>query len=330
MFGGKRVGVVIPAYRVEEEIAGVLRAMPAEIDHIYVVDDASPDGAAALVEKLALARVRLIRHERNQGVGGATVTGMKAALADSCDIIVKCDGDGQMDPLDIPGLVEPLLLGHADHAKGSRFHHFRQLKVMPAARLIGNAGLTFLAKLASGYWNVLDFVNGFFATRADVLASLPLEHLAPRYFFETDLLIRLNIAGARVCDVPMPAHYGEEKSSLSVTRALFGFPPRLFTGFCRRIFWRYIFYDVSPVAIFGAAGLLLSLFGLVFGVWEWIAHASHGLPTPLGTIMVAAVPFILGFQLLLQAIVLDIQNTPSADTPPRHAVASRGSGASAP
>lgn len=316
MNGDPRIAVVIPAFRVASEIGAVLNAMPSEVDRIFVVDDASPDGLAAAVEGLANPRVTLLRHEKNQGVGGATVTGMRAALEAGCDIVVKCDGDGQMDPRAIPRLIEPILSGYADHAKGSRFHHFRELGAMPKWRFVGNVGLTFLTKLASGYWNVLDPVNGFLATRAEVLRRIPLHRLSRRYFFETDLLIRLNIVGARVADVPLAARYGEERSSLSTFRALFSFPPKLLAGLARRIFWRYLFYDVSPVAIFAGLGGLLTGFGVLFGGYQWVRHAAAGVATPVGTIMLAALPVLLGFELLLQAVVLDIQNTPRPGAAP--------------
>jgi dolichol-phosphate mannosyltransferase len=151
------------------------------------------------VQSLAHPRVRLLRHEKNQGVGGATITGMREALGAGCNIIVKCNGDGQMDPADIPRLLAPLLNGSADHAKGCRFHHFRALKLMPNWRFIGNVGLTFLTKLASGYWNVLDPVNGFTATRAEVLSRIDLSKISRRYFFETDLLTRSRV---RCCFFP--------------------------------------------------------------------------------------------------------------------------------
>jgi glycosyltransferase involved in cell wall biosynthesis len=318
MIDGKKIAVSIPAYKVAGQIEEVIRRMPACIDRIYVVDDASPDGLAARVQAFADPRTTLLRHERNQGVGGATITGMRAALEDGHDFIVKCDGDGQMDPADIPLLLQPLLNGNADHAKGSRFHHIRALHAMPMWRFIGNVGLTFLTKLASGYWNVLDPVNGFLATRADMLRIIPLDKVARRYFFETDLLIRLNIAEARVEDVPLPAHYGNEPSALSVPRALFSFPPRLLAGLVRRIFWRYLFYDVSPIAIFAGLAAISLGFGVTFGSYQWIRHALAGIPTPIGTVILAALPCIVGSELLLQAIVLDIQNTPRpGGRPPR-------------
>lgn len=316
MIEGKKIAVAIPAFNVAGQIESVLARIPGCVDRVYVVDDASPDGLAEVVRKFADPRVQVLRHAKNKGVGGATVRGMQEALRDGHDIVIKCDGDGQMDPTDIPSLLQPLLNGSADHAKGSRFHHLRTLRRMPKWRFVGNIGLTFLTKLASGYWNVLDPVNGFLATRAEVLRSIQLSKISPRYFFETDLLIRLNIAEARVADVPLPARYGDERSALSVTRALFSFPPRLLAGLARRIFWRYLFYDVSPIAIFAALGTLFLGFGVVFGSYEWAEHALSGVPTPVGTVILAALPTILGFELFLQAIVLDIHNTPRPGGPP--------------
>ena len=314
MIQGRKIAVVVPAYRVENEIGAVIDAMPPDIDRIFVVDDASPDAVGERVRALDDPRVVLLRRESNGGVGAATVDGYRAAIASGHDVIVKCDGDGQMDPRDIPALVSPILDGSADHAKGSRFHHFRELATVPKWRLAGNIGLTFLTKLASGYWNVLDPVNGFLATRRETLEALPLERISPRYFFETDLLIRLNVIEARVRDVPLPARYGDQPSSLSIPRTMFSFPARLLAGLVRRIFWRYLFYDVSPVAVLGVFGFLLTGFGIAFGAYQWIRHALQDVPTPLGTIMLAALPVIVGFQFLLQAIVLDIANTPRART----------------
>jgi|SRR5688572_20573887 len=310
MIDGKTIAVVIPAFRVEREIEEVLGKVPPEVDTIIVVDDASPDGLVERVSAHPDRRIRLVRHSRNQGVGAATVSGILTALETKHDIIVKCDGDGQMDPRDVPDLVDPIVADVADYAKGSRFHHSRELGTMPRLRFIGNIGLTFLTKVASGYWHILDPVNGFFALRATTAVRLPLGNLSKRFFFESDLLIHLNIHEARVIDVPLPARYGTETTNLSIASACLNFPPRLIWGLFRRLFWRYLFYDVSPVAIFALLGLFLVAFGLIFGTYEWITHAIRGVETPAGTVMTAVLPLIFGFQLLLQAVVLDIQASP--------------------
>jgi dolichol-phosphate mannosyltransferase len=312
MIDGRTVAVVIPAYRVERAIAGVVREMPDFVDRIIVVDDASPDATSEVVGALREPRLQLVRHSRNQGVGGAMATGFGAALEARSDLVVKCDGDGQMDPRDIEALLRPILAGRAEYSKGCRFHHFRDLSAMPRARLGGNIALTFLTKVASGYWHVLDPQNGFVAIRGDVLRRLPLGRLARGYFFENDMLIRLNALEARVEDVPLPSRYGDETSSLRPGRALVEFPFRLVGGFFRRLFWRYLFHDVSPVAIFFLSGAFLFLFGAIFGAYHWIRNAPRNIPTPTGTVMMAAMPIILGFQLILQALVLDVQNSPRA------------------
>ncbi|HZI67606.1 MAG TPA: glycosyltransferase family 2 protein [Thermoanaerobaculia bacterium] len=315
MIGGKRVAVVVPAYGVERHIRPLLERMPGFVDWVFVVDDGSLDGTAQAVSGSADPRVVLLQHASNQGVGAAMTTGFRAALGRGADLVVKCDGDGQMDPADIAALLQPLLGERADYAKASRFHHLRELSAMPRVRLGGNIGLTFLTKLASGYWHVLDPQNGFLAIRSDFLSRLPLDRLARGYFFENDMLIRLNCLEARVADVPLPSRYGDESSSLRPGRALVEFPLRLVAGFVRRIFWRYLFYDVSPVAVFALAGSMLFLFGTIFGTYHWIVNSQHNRATPTGTVILAAIPVILGFQLLLQAIVLDVENSPRADRP---------------
>lgn len=313
MIENRRVAVVVPAYKVEKQIGSVLSRMPDFVDRIIVVEDASPDGTADAAVAAGDPRVRLVHHSVNRGVGAAMQTGFLEALADGADLVVKCDGDGQMDPQDIGRLLRPLLEGRAEYAKGSRFHHFRELSAMPRVRLGGNIALTFLTKLASGYWHVLDPQNGFVAIRTETLRRLPLDRLARGYFFENDMLIRLNALEARVADVPLPSRYGDETTSLSAGRALFEFPFRLLTGFIRRLFWRYVFYDVSPVALFAIAGAVLFLFGSTFGIYNWVTNALANRLTPTGTVIVAALPVILGFQLLLQALVLDVQNSPRPD-----------------
>jgi dolichol-phosphate mannosyltransferase len=314
MIEGQTVAVILPAYRAEAQISSVLGRIPAFVDRVFVVDDASPDSTGAAAESVRDPRIRVLRHEENQGVGGAMATGFRAALEEGADIVVKCDADGQMNPQDIGALIRPLLDGAAEYSKGCRFHHPSELKTMPTVRRAGNLGLTFLMKLASGYWHILDPQNGFVAIRREVLSRIRIDRLARDYFFENDLLIRLNALEARVADVPLPSRYGDEPSSLKPGRVLLGFPIRLLGGFLRRLFWRYVFYDVSPVSVLVLFGSVLFLFGAIFGAYHWIWGVIHNQPTQTGTVIVAAVPFILGFQLLLQALVLDIQNSPRAET----------------
>lgn len=314
--GGVRVGVIIPAYRVADHIERVIRGIPPWVQAIIVVEDKSPDDTAERVVRLADPRVTLVRHTQNQGVGGAVATGFAEALRARLDIVVKMDGDDQMDPAQMHRIIGPLMAGEADMTKGNRYSSLGSIKAMPLIRIVGNAGLTFLVKLASGYWNLFDPANGYLALRASALERLSLEQLPRRYFFESGLLIELGIQRAVVKDVTIPARYGDERSSLSVTRTLLGFPPRLMWGFLRRIFWRYFVHDFTVVSIFLALGLPMLLFGAAFGIGLWSTYHDTNEYTPPGLVMLAAMPIILGVQLLLQAIVLDIQNVPRTPLSP--------------
>lgn len=309
---GLRLAVVVPAYRVEDRIEEVIRTLPPSVGTIVVVDDGSPDRTAERVERLGDPRVRLIRHERNGGVGAAMVSGFREALRSGAHIVVKMDGDGQMDPDMIPRLVGPLVRHEADFTKGNRYRNARSLDGMPLVRRLGNAGLTFLVKLASGHWRMFDPTNGFVAARADLLRRLDLDRLPRGYFFECGLLIELGLLRAKVDDVPIPARYRGERSSLSVGSALVGFPARLLRGCARRVLRQYFLYDFNAASLFLAAGLPSMTFGIGFGVFEWIRSARTGVTASTGTVMLAALPVILGFQLLLQALVLDVAQAPAA------------------
>jgi len=310
--GGRpaRVAVVIPAFRVARHIEDVIRGIPELVSDILIVDDASPDETAQIVTSLADPRVHLLRHERNGGVGAAMITGYKRALELGADIVVKIDGDDQMDPRYLLPLIEPILAGEADYTKGSRFFYTRQLRQMPLLRRIGNLGLSFLTKASSGYWDVFDPTNGYTAVHRSVLEVLDWSSLDPRWFFETSLLIELNLARAVVRDVQIPAKYGGERSSLSEASALFRFPRKLLAAFFRRLWLQYFVREFSPVSLFLVSGLFLSTFGTLWGGAYWVRSARTGHEASTGTVMIAVVPLILGVQLLLQAVSLDIQNTP--------------------
>ncbi len=308
---GARVGVVIPAYRVEGQIETVLAGIPDWVSSIVVVEDASPDATAERVSGVADARIELIRHDRNRGVGGAVCTGFQKALELGMDVVVKMDGDDQMDPAYLPRLVEPLIQGQADFTKGNRYSSTPSLRQMPAVRVLGNAGLTFLVKLSSGYWNVFDPANGFIAIRAEVLRHLAIERLPRRYFFESGLLIELGKARATIKDVPIEARYGDESSSLSVLHTLITFPPRLLWGLLRRLFWRYFVHDFAALSVFVLLGVPLLLWGVIYGAVVWWAVLNGGRDATAGQVMLCAMPILLGVQFLLQAVVLDIQSVPS-------------------
>ena len=306
------VAVVIPAYRVEDHIAEVIAQLPHLVRTIIAVDDGSPDGTGQLLDQLARKDRRLvvIHHETNRGVGGATKSGYIEALRRSADVVVKLDGDGQMDPEYIESLVDQILTGEAEYVKGNRFQDWSYLQTMPLARKVGNLGLSFLIKLASGYWNVFDPTNGFTAVAAKTLGQLNFSHLEDRYLFESSMLVELYHHLARIRQVPMPAVYRGETSSLSIWRSLVEFPLYLGPALIRRFIHRYIWQDFTAVSVFVIIGLLSMLFGATFGAYHWIKSIETMQAATAGRVMLSAVPIILGFQLLLQAIVLDIENVP--------------------
>ncbi|MFN3492696.1 MAG: glycosyltransferase family 2 protein, partial [Anaerolineales bacterium] len=311
-FESYKIVIIIPAYRVERDIKNVLAGIPDYIQHIIVVDDASPDSTADMITALSNSdsRLILIRHSHNQGVGGAMISGFKKALELDAQIAVKIDGDGQMDASYIPALITPLIQGKADYAKGNRFRDFASLQKMPLIRRVGNLGLSFLTKAATGYWNIFDPTNGFFAIRAEILKQLPLEKIDKRYFFETSMLANLYLLNAFVLDVPIPARYGNEKSHLSIYRTLFEFPYKLLITFLRRVLLKYYIYDFSMLSLYLITAAPLLLFGLIFGSIKWIQYIQLGVPAPTGTVMLPTLCVILGIQIMLSAIEIDMKSTP--------------------
>jgi len=306
-----KIAVVVPCYRARGKVLDVLARIGPECAAVYVVDDACPEGSGAHVrEHCRDARVQVLVHAENQGVGGATLTGYRAAIADGADVLVKLDADGQMDPALIPALVAPILVGEADYAKGNRFFDLEGLGAMPAVRLFGNSALSFLNKLSSGYWDVFDPTNGFTALHAAVARALPFAKLAQRYFFESDLLFRLGTLRAVVVDVPMPARYGDERSGLIVRTALFEFAWKHLVNTAKRVFYGYYLRDFNFASLELVLGTLLVAGGAGFGVAQWRAHAGSGVASAPGTVMLAALPVLLGVQLVLGFLNHDMHNAP--------------------
>lgn len=305
------IAVVIPAYRAEQQILKVLSGIPVYVSFIVVVDDCSPDNTAQVVRDIADQRVHLVSHQSNQGVGGAVLTGYDVACNLGADIIVKMDSDDQMDPAHIIPLIAPILNHRADYVKGNRFLHINELQKMPLKRRVGNGGLSFLTKVASGYWNIFDPSNGYTAIHSSVISLLETKKIHRRYFFETNMLIELGIIRAVIRDVYIPARYQNETSSLSEWKTLREFPPLLLAGFIRRSILQYFIRDFGVVSMLFLIGVLLSLFGSCFGAYQWYLSSQFDSPASTGTVMLAVLPLIIGFQLLTQALIVDIQNIPS-------------------
>ena len=304
------VSVIIPAYKVETKINQVVKKIPDFVRSIIVVNDASPDSTTKILAEISDPRLIVIHHEKNQGVGGAMVTGYNKALEIGAEIFVKMDGDDQMDSSKIPDLIHPIVIGDSDFTKGNRFLHQTQLKSMPFIRRIGNWGLTFLVKAASGYWHIFDPSNGFTAIHADVWRYINQNKIAKDYFFESSLLTELRFLEAVVQDVYIPARYQDEESSLSIMKVLVTFPFRLLKSTFRRFIYQYYLYNFSFGSLAFVIGMNFVLFGFIWGLIYWIKSIESGIAATTGTVLIAVLPIILGVQLLLQVISQDIADIP--------------------
>ena len=306
-----KIAVVIPCYRVKDHILDVIDGIGPEVSKIYVVDDACPDGSGKFVQKNSKdKRLSFIFHEENQGVGGAVISGYKAAYADGSDVVVKIDGDGQMDPSLISAIAKPVVEGSADYSKGDRFDSLENLFGMPKVRIFGNAVLSLWAKFSTGYWSMTDPTNGFTAIHRRALEAMNLDKIRKSYFFESDILFRLNIANCVVADVPMAAVYGSEKSNMSILKVMFEFPWRHTVNLWKRIFYRYYLREWNVGSFELPLGVFLVVFGAWFGLSSFLNASAAGVATTAGQVTGSAVALILGVQLLLSFLSYDVQSEP--------------------
>jgi dolichol-phosphate mannosyltransferase len=306
------IAVIIPCYNVSKHIEEVVSNIPSDVTWIIAVNDRSKDDTEKVLNDLKEKNSRLIviNHELNQGVGGAMLTGFKKSLELNCTISIKMDGDNQMDSSYIHQLIKPIIQNKADYTKGNRFRDFKALKKMPVIRRIGNLGLSFCIKAASGYWNIFDPNNGFVAINNETLKTINIDKIHKRYFFESSMLIELYHADAVIQEIPMKARYGDEVSNLSLTRALFGFPPKLLKAFIRRIILRYFLFDFNIASVYILFGVPFFLLGFIYGIVNFVKYASANTVAPTGTVVIPTLLIILGFQLLLSALNYDITNYP--------------------
>ena len=306
------IAVVIPCYRVRHHILGVLRDIGPEVTRIYVVDDKCPEESGQhVLAHCQDNRVKVLFHHENQGVGGAVITGYRQAIADGMAVAVKIDGDGQMDPRLIRAFVQPVLDQWADYTKGNRFYNLEDVRAMPPVRLFGNAVLSFMTKISTGYWSIFDPTNGYTAISLLVAERLPLDKIGRRYFFESDMLFRLGTIRAAVLDIPMTAVYQDETSNLRISRIL----PQFLVGHMRnlgkRLLYSYFIRDFSIASLQLVSGILFVAFGTIFGLHAWIANASEGVYASTGTVMLAALPVMLGTQFLLSFLAYDMASAPT-------------------
>jgi len=307
----KQIWVVIPAYKLTHGIVKLIESIPPLVSKIIVIDDACPDKSGNLIERFCKdSRVSVHYNQENLGVGGAVKRGYRIALENGAEVVIKLDGDGQMDPNEIPKLVEPLLNHEADYTKGNRFYTLNSLKVMPKKRLIGNSILSVMSKFSTGYWNIFDPNNGFTAISRNALENLDLSQISDSYFFESDMLFRLYCNRAVVKDVPMNSIYGDEKSSLSISRITFEFIFKHIRNSTKRFFYAYILRDASVASLELPLGFLLLIFGVGNSIITWLNSSTTGIPNNPGTVMLSGLAILTGTQFVLAFISYDVSNVP--------------------
>ena len=308
-----KIAVVIPAFKVAKSLQAVIESIGPEVHHIIVVDDACPENSGRIAQSLVPrdSRIEVLFHSENLGVGGAVVTGYRKALSIGADLIVKLDGDGQMDAELIPKLIEPILQGHADYVKGNRFDTLEDLIGMPKLRVLGNAALSLMTKISTGYWTVNDPTNGFTAIHRLTLEKIHLGKLRKTYFFESDMLFRLSISSAKVSDFSMKSRYGDEESNLRIWKVLLEFPVRHAVNLMKRILYRYYLREWSIASFELPIGIASLVFGMSFGLNAAGDASALGRAATAGQVTLSAVAIILGIQLLLSFLAFDIQAEPS-------------------
>jgi glycosyltransferase involved in cell wall biosynthesis len=309
MYEGLRIAVVVPAHNEALLIGTTLRTMPDLVDRIFVIDDASTDDTSAIAEAVADPRVTVIRHEVNTGVGGAILTGHRRVLEEGQDVSVVMAGDAQMDPDYLPSLLDPIAHDGVQFTKANRFYARSSTGDMPRHRVFGNVVLSVMTKFSSGYYHLFDPQNGYTAVHRDALARLDFDAIAIDYSFENSLLIHLNVLRVQARDVPIPAIYGEEVSGMRLRRVIPMLLNTLIKGYWTRIWRRYVFPSFAPFALLFFGGLaLLGLGALATVVLSVLSF--NGVTASPATVMLAVAPVLAGVQLLVQALVLDIQESP--------------------
>ena len=306
-----RVAVVIPCYKVKRQVVDLILNIGPEVDHILLVDDACPEHSGEFAaSEITDPRLHVITHPENQGVGGAVISGIKSALEKDAEIIVKLDGDGQYDPALIPLLIGPIVEGTVDCTKGNRFFNLENLAEMPAGRVFGNAMLSFINKLVSGYWDIMDPTNGLIAIHANIVRQIPMEKLDKRYFFESDLLFRLGTVRAVVCDIPLQAFYRDETSSLSIVDVALSFPRKYLNRMFKRLFYNYFLRDFNIGSVSLVAAIILMTSGSVYGLIKWQASYETGIPATAGMVMISALQILAGLNFLISFFNYDMGSVP--------------------
>ncbi len=311
MIESLKIACVIPCYKETSHILDVLKEIPDLVDFIFVIDDNCPEKTGEKVlEQNKDLRVNVIFLEKNLGVGGATVAGYKEAIKNDADIVVKIDGDGQMDPSNLIKIITPVVSKKCDYAKGNRFFFINDIKSMPKGRIFGNICLTFFSKFSSGFWEISDPTNGYTAIHQTALRSLDLDRISAGYFFESDVLCKLYLIRAKVLDVPISANYGNEESGINIIKIIPLFLHLHTYNFFKRIIAVYFLRDFNFYSLNLFFGIILFAFGIIFGLIHYFMSITLGITASAGTVMMSALPIFTGFISLMQFMSFDIKNSP--------------------
>jgi glycosyltransferase involved in cell wall biosynthesis len=308
MFEGKRVGVVVPAYDEEALIGATLGGIPPLVDRIIVVDDGSADRTSERALALGDPRVEVVSHERRSGVGAATLTGYRRALAEGFDVVVVMNGDNQMDPEDLPALVGPVARGELDYSKANRLSTGQAWQLIPKTRFLGNAVLSMLTKIASGYWHVADSQSGYTVLSRQMLEQLDLDHIYTNYGFPNDMLVHLNVWNARVRDFPSRPIYGVgEQSNMRYRHVVPRIAWLLVRGFFWRLWEKYVKRDFHPLVFFYVMGIIATVVGVLLGLVV-VGYRIAGYSIPIATVVLVALLVISGLQFTLFAMWFDMES----------------------
>jgi dolichol-phosphate mannosyltransferase len=306
-----KIAVIIPCFRVRDHIIDVINKIDSNISKVYCVDDACPDQSGKFIEESCKnSNIRVLYNKKNGGVGSASKLGFSQAINDGMDILIKLDGDGQMNPQHIPLLIKKLLNGQSDLCKGNRFYNQNFFRIMPIKRIIGNAILSFMIKLTTGYWNIVDPTNGFFAIHSSVYKEINPERIRDDFLFETSILFNLSLLGAVVTDIPIKAFYGSEKSSLRINKVILPFFKYHFLKFHKRIIVIHFLRGFSVASLELLVGSILLLFGLTYGFYKFFQDFAEPYSISAGQVMLASLPIIIGIQFLVSFLRHDYSIQP--------------------
>lgn len=312
MFKKKTIAIIIPAYKVKSKLPVVLNKIPKFVDLVIVVDDFCPENSTNISFPKNLT-YKIVKHKKNLGVGGAVKSGFEFVCRENkkIDIVVKIDGDDQMDLNYLPSILENLISLNIDFIKGNRFYNLSSLKKMPLIRIFGNAVLSFITKFSSGYYDIFDPTNGYFALNVHTLKDLEYHKLNDRYFFESDLLYRLNLINAKVKDYPINSRYSDEKSNLKIYKIIIPFLYFNSKNYFKRIIYKYFIRDFSVGSVQLFFGLFFTFLGSIKGSIVWLEAFNTKIDAPIGSIVLSLLFILIGFQLLLSFLNFDISNNPN-------------------